>query len=277
MAPICSSTSSPRPATTSRPDRAGWSTPTTIRCRRTRSPSRWADAALGRVWQGPAMTPIERFRELHREGVFVMPNPYDVGTARVLAALGFPALATTSSGFAATLGRLDMTVSRDEMLAHVAVMAAAIDLPLNADSERCFGNDPAGVEDTVDRIGQAGAAGCSIEDWNPDTAAIDPLGVASERVQAAAAGAARHGVVLTARCENHLHGFDDLDDTISRLVAYRDAGADVVYAPGLVDLVQIRRVVEEVGVPVNVLLRSGGPTVGQLGDVGVRRISVGGT
>jgi 2-methylisocitrate lyase-like PEP mutase family enzyme len=223
------------------------------------------------------MTPIERFRELHREGVFVMPNPYDVGSARVLAALGFPALATTSSGFAATLGRLDMTVSRDEMLDHVAVMAAATELPLNADSERCFGDDPAGVEDTVDRIGQAGAAGCSIEDWNPDTGAIDSLDVATERVRAAAAGAARHGVVLTARCENHLHGFDDLDDTIRRLVAYRDAGADVVYAPGLVDLGQIRRVVDEVPVPVNVLLRPSGPTVAQLGDVGVRRISVGGT
>jgi 2-methylisocitrate lyase-like PEP mutase family enzyme len=170
-----------------------------------------------------------------------------------------------------------MTVSRDEMLGHVAAMAAATDLPLNADSERCFGDDPAGVEDTVVRIGQAGAAGCSIEDWNPETAAIDPLEVASERVQAAAAGAARHGVVLTARCENHLHGIDDLDDTIGRLVAYRDAGAEVVYAPGLVDLEQIRRVVEEVGVPVNVLLRPGGPTVGQLGEVGVRRISVGGT
>jgi 2-methylisocitrate lyase-like PEP mutase family enzyme len=223
------------------------------------------------------MTPIERFRQLHTEGVFVMPNPYDAGSARVLAALGFPALATTSSGFAGTLGRLDMTVDRDEMLAHVAVMAAATDLPLNADSERCFGDDPAGVEDTVDRIGQAGAAGCSIEDWNPATAAIDPIDVASERVRAAAAGAARHGVVLTARCENHLHGLDDLDDTIRRLVAYRDAGADVVYAPGLVDLGQIRRIVDDVGVPVNVLLRPGGPTVGELGDVGVRRISVGGT
>jgi 2-methylisocitrate lyase-like PEP mutase family enzyme len=223
------------------------------------------------------MTPIERFRQLHTEGVFVMPNPYDAGSARVLAALGFPALATTSSGFAATLGRLDMTVDRDEMLAHVAVMAAATDLPLNADSERCFGDDPADVEDTVDRIGQAGAAGCSIEDWNPATDAIDPLDVAAERVQAAVAGAARHGLVLTARCENHLHGFDDLDDTIRRLVAYRDAGADVVYAPGLVDLGEIRRIVDEVGVPVNVLLRPGGPTVAQLGDVGVRRISVGGT
>jgi 2-methylisocitrate lyase-like PEP mutase family enzyme len=223
------------------------------------------------------MTPIERFRQLHSEGVFVMPNPYDAGSARVLAALGFPALATTSSGFAGTLGRLDMTVDRDEMLAHVAVMAAATELPLNADSERCFGEDPAGVEDTVDRIGQAGAAGCSIEDWNPDTAAIDPLDVAAQRVAAAAAGAARHGLVLTARCENHLHGYDDLDDTIRRLLAYRDAGAEVVYAPGLVDLGQIRRIVDEVGVPVNVLLRPGGPTVGQLGDVGVRRISVGGT
>ena len=223
------------------------------------------------------MTPIERFRQLHADGVFVMPNPYDAGSARVLAALGFPALATTSSGFAATLGRLDMTVDRDEMLAHVAALARATDLPLNADSERCFGDDAASVEDTVERIGRAGAAGCSIEDWNPETGAIDSIDVATERVHAAAAGAARHGVVLTARCENHLHGFEDLDDTINRLVAYREGGAEVVYAPGLIDLEQIRRIVDEVGVPVNVLLRPGGPTVAQLGDVGVRRISVGGT
>ena len=123
-------------------------------------------------------TIIDRFRTLHAEGIFVMPNPYDLGSARLLAALGFPALASTSSGFAATLGRLDMTVSRDELLAHVGPLAAATDLPLNVDSERCFADDLAGVSESVELLAAAGAAGCSIEDWNPLTASIDPLDVA---------------------------------------------------------------------------------------------------
>jgi 2-methylisocitrate lyase-like PEP mutase family enzyme len=221
-------------------------------------------------------TTIDRFRTLHAEGTFVMPNPYDLGSARLLAALGFSALASTSSGFAATLGRLDMTVSRDELLAHVGPLAAATDLPLNVDSERCFADDLAGVHESVELLAGAGAAGCSIEDWNPLTASIDPLDVATARVGAAAAGAAATGLVLTARCENHLHGIDDLDDTIGRLQAYTAAGADVVYAPGLVDLGQIAAVIEAVSVPVNVLIRPGGPSVAQLGAAGVRRISTGG-
>jgi 2-methylisocitrate lyase-like PEP mutase family enzyme len=221
-------------------------------------------------------TIIDRFRTLHAEGTFVMPNPYDLGSARLLAALGFSALASTSSGFAATLGRLDMTVSRDELLAHVGPLAAATDLPLNVDSERCFADDLAGVHECVELLAAAGAAGCSIEDWNPLTASIDPLDVATARVGAAAAGAAATGLVLTARCENHLHGIDDLDDTIGRLQAYTAAGADVVYAPGLVDLGQIAAVIEAVSVPVNVLIRPGGPSVAQLGAAGVRRISTGG-
>jgi 2-methylisocitrate lyase-like PEP mutase family enzyme len=220
-------------------------------------------------------TKIDRFRSLHADGTFVMPNPYDLGSARLLAALGFSALASTSAGFAATLGRLDMTVTRDELLAHVGPLAAATDLPLNVDSERCFADDPAGVGESVELLSAAGAAGCSIEDWNPISASIDPLDASVERVGAAAAGAARSGLVLTARCENHLHGITDLDDTIARLRAYTAAGADVVYAPGLVDVAQIAAVVEAVSVPVNVLIMPGGPSVAELAAAGVRRISTG--
>ena len=221
-------------------------------------------------------TTIDRFRSLHVEGTFVMPNPYDLGSDRLLAALGFPALASTSAGFAATLGRLDMTVSRSELLSHVGPLAAATDLPLNVDSERCFADDLAGVHESVELLAAAGAAGCSIEDWNPLTASIDPLEVATARVGAAAAGAAATGLVLTSRCENLLHGVDDLDDTITRLRAYTAAGADVVYAPGFVDLGQISTLVDAMSVPVNVLIRPGGPSVAQLGAAGVRRISTGG-
>ncbi|MEP7112380.1 MAG: isocitrate lyase/phosphoenolpyruvate mutase family protein [Ilumatobacteraceae bacterium] len=222
-------------------------------------------------------TSTDRFRALHTDGTFVMPNPHDLGSARLLAALGFPALASTSSGFAATLGRLDMTVSRDELLDHVGSLTTATDLPLNVDSERCYADDLPGVVETVQLLAQAGAAGCSIEDWNPAADAIDPLDVAVARVGAAAAGAADSGLVLTARCENHLHGINDLDDTIARLQAYVAAGAEVVYAPGLVDLGEIAMLVNAVGVPVNMLIVPGGPSVAQLGEAGARRISTGGT
>lgn len=224
----------------------------------------------------PATPPTATFRNLHREGCFVMPNPYDVGSARLLAALGFPALATTSGGFAATLGRADMTIGRDLVVAHVAAVAAATDLPVNADSERCFAEDPAGVAETVGLLAAAGAAGCSIEDWDPARRRIDPIASAVARVAAAATAADAADMVLTARCENHLRGVDDLDDTVRRLVAYRQAGAAVVYAPALADLDAIRTVVESVAAPVNVLLVPGGPSVGELAAVGVRRISIGG-
>ncbi|MEQ1874428.1 MAG: isocitrate lyase/phosphoenolpyruvate mutase family protein [Ilumatobacteraceae bacterium] len=218
-----------------------------------------------------------RFRELHASGTFVMPNPYDIGSARLLATLGFEALATTSAGHAGTLGRLDMQISRDELLQHVAEMTACVDVPFNVDSERCFSEDLAGVADTVTALADAGAAGCSIEDWNPAKQCIDEFDVAVARVRAAADAASAHNVLLTGRCENHLHGINDLDDTIRRLCAYRDAGAAAVYAPGLTDLGQIERVVTTVAVPVNVLLMPGGPTVAQLANIGVRRISVGST
>lgn len=218
-----------------------------------------------------------RFADLHdRSDVFVMPNPWDVGSARILASMGFEALATTSSGHAASLGRRDQQVTRDELLAHVAALTRATALPLNVDAERCFADDTQGVVETIRLVADAGAAGCSIEDYDPATGAVDPVEVAAERVAAAAAEARRHGMVLTGRAENHLHGVDDLDDTVARLCAYRDAGADVVYAPGLVSREDIARVVMEVGRPVNVLAVRGGPSVAELRSLGVRRISVGG-
>ena len=221
-------------------------------------------------------TSTQRFRDLHTAGCFVMPNPFDIGSARILEAIGFGALATTSAGFAATLGRQDMTLTRDELVAHVAALAAATTVPLNVDSERCFAENEHGIAETVHLLADAAAAGFSIEDWNPATDRIDDAGVATARVHAAAVAAAERGLVLTARCENHLHGVDDLDDTIVRLRAYLAAGAEVVYAPLLATAAQIEPVVA-LGAPVNVLLLPGGPTVQELAAMGVRRISVGST
>jgi 2-methylisocitrate lyase-like PEP mutase family enzyme len=215
------------------------------------------------------------FKELHeRERLFVMPNPWDNGSARLLASLGFEALATTSAGFAWSIGKVDTTVTRDELVVHVRALAAATPLPLNVDSERCFPDEPGGVAETVARLAEAGAAGFSIEDYDPARDAIDDVEVAAERVREAAQ--AKGELVLTGRAENHLHGVDDLDDTIARLEAYRDAGADVAYAPGLANLEQIAAVVEAVGVPVNVLALPHGPSVAELASVGVRRVSTGG-
>ena len=226
----------------------------------------------------PAETRRARFAELHaRDQVFVMPNPWDVGSARILAAIGFEALATTSAGLAWVLGKLDTQVTRGELVDHVAEIAPATDLPLNVDSERCYPDEPGGVAETVHLLGEAGAAGCSIEDWNPATGRIDDVGLAVERVAEAAEAARAYDppLVLTGRAENHLHGVDDLDDTIARLVAYRDAGADCVYAPWLSTAEQIAAVVDAVGVPVNVLATPAVPPLPELADLGVRRISTG--
>jgi 2-methylisocitrate lyase-like PEP mutase family enzyme len=221
-----------------------------------------------------------RFMELHH-GVhpLLMPNPWDRGSAKLLASLGFEALATTSSGAAATLGELDGTLTREQTLANAAAIVEAAGVPVSADLENCFATDAAGVAETVKLALEAGLAGCSIEDYSGDERApIYELAGASERVAAAAEAA--HGgserLVLTARAENHVRGRDDLDDTIARLQAYEAAGADVLYAPGLTDIEQIRRVVEAVGLPVNVLARAGGPSVAELASAGVRRVSVGG-
>jgi 2-methylisocitrate lyase-like PEP mutase family enzyme len=218
----------------------------------------------------------ERFRAMHGEGLFVIPNAWDIGSARLLASIGFEAIATTSSGHAASLGRADQEVSRDELLDHVRALVAAIDLPISVDAERCFADDPTGVARTAELIAAAGAAGCSIEDFDPATRSIDAIDVATERVAAASEAAKKHGMVLTARAENHLYGIEDLADTIERLLAYRAAGADVLYAPALVDHGQIERLVDAVDAPVNVLAMRAGPSVPELAVLGVRRVSTGG-
>jgi 2-methylisocitrate lyase-like PEP mutase family enzyme len=204
-----------------------------------------------------------------------MPNAWDVGSARVLVSLGFAAIATTSAGHAASLGRMDQQVTFDELLEHVRLLVTAVDLPVSVDAERCFADDAKGVAENVERIAETGAAGLSIEDYDPDTG-IDPVEVAAERVAAAAEVARSAGMTLTARAENHFYGIDEIDDTIARLTAYRDAGAAVVYAPWLVDLGGIRRVVDETGAPVNVLARPDTPPIPQLREAGVRRVSTGG-
>lgn len=224
-------------------------------------------------------TQAQRFLDLHHgDTPLLIPNPWDAGSARLLVSLGFQALATTSSGHAATLGRLDGSVSREEALAHAAAIVAAVDVPVSADLERGFADDPAGVADTVRQASATGLAGCSIEDSTGR--ADDPIydrALAVERVAAAVEAAhAGAGLVLTARAENLLHGRSDLPDTIARLQAYEAAGADVLFAPGLSSIDDIRAVVGSVGAPLNVLARPGGPTVVELGEAGVARISVGG-
>jgi 2-methylisocitrate lyase-like PEP mutase family enzyme len=206
-----------------------------------------------------------------------MPNPWDVGSARLLAFLGFDALATTSAGFAWSLGKLDRQVSRDELIAHVTQLSAATELPLNVDSERCYPNDPGGIPKTVALLAEAGAAGFSIEDYDPGTGQIDEVALAAEKV-AVAAEANRSlptPLVLTGRAENHIRGVEDLDDTIKRLTAYRDAGADAVYAPGLSTIAQLAEVVDALRCPVNVLALPGAPPIAELATAGVRRVSTG--
>jgi 2-methylisocitrate lyase-like PEP mutase family enzyme len=221
-----------------------------------------------------------RFLALHRRDgqPLLLPNPWDVGTAKILASLGFEALATTSSGHAATAGGVDGSVTREQAIAHAATIVAATDLPVSADLENCFADDPDGVAETVRMALGAGLAGCSVEDYTrrPDEP-IYELAAAVERV-AAAAEAAHSGpvhLVLTARAENHLHRRGDLTDTIARLRAYEQAGADVLYAPGVSDAEDIRRILERVQAPLNVLVFPGVPPISELARLGVGRVSVG--
>jgi 2-methylisocitrate lyase-like PEP mutase family enzyme len=222
----------------------------------------------------------ERFRALHEgERPLLMPNPWDAGSAKLLEAAGFEALATTRSGFAATLARLDGRVSRDEAIAHAGQIVDAVGVPVSADLENCFGDDPSDVAETVRLAIEVGLAGCSVEDFSgPASDTIYDAGLAAERVAAAAEAAhsGERGLVLTARAENHVHGRDDLADTIARLQSFQEAGADVLFAPGLRELDQIREVVASVDLPVNVLVLPGMPSVSELGEAGVSRISVGG-
>lgn len=224
-------------------------------------------------------TGAEGFMALHRQQhPLVMANAWDAGSAKLLASLGFRALASTSSGYAATLGRSDYAVSRQEAIAHVGALVAASALPVSADLEDGFAEDAAGVADTVRLALEVGAAGCSVEDWSAADGRLYGIEVATERV-AAAAEAAHAGpvrLVLTARAENHLRGNPDLRDTIARLQAYQQAGADVLYAPGLDSARDIGQLVSSVELPVNVLARAGVPSVAELAALGVKRVSVGG-
>jgi 2-methylisocitrate lyase-like PEP mutase family enzyme len=221
------------------------------------------------------------FRRLHEgPGAFVMPNPWDIGTARILAGLGYEAIATTSAGLAYSLGRADgeSAVTREEALEHGAVIAGATDLPVNGDLENGFGDDPGSVAETIRGAAASGLVGCSIEDSTATSAGpIYALSQAVERIAAAveAAAALPFAFTLTARAENYLHGRSDLDDTIERLQAFDKAGADVLYAPGLRDIEDIRTVCAAVSKPVNVLALAGAPSVELLSAAGVRRVSLG--
>jgi 2-methylisocitrate lyase-like PEP mutase family enzyme len=223
----------------------------------------------------------ERFQALHRRpGAFVIPNPWDAGSARMLASLGFEALATSSGALAVTLGLRDGALSRERSLAHANQVAAATDLPVTADLENGYGDTPEAVAETVRLSAQAGVVGGSIEDASGDgRRRIYELSHAVERVEAAVAAARALPVpfVLTARAENFLRGHPDLDDTIRRLQAFEAAGADVLYAPNLPDLASIRLVCSAVTKPVNVIVGTPGLCfpVAALAEAGVRRISVG--
>jgi 2-methylisocitrate lyase-like PEP mutase family enzyme len=224
------------------------------------------------------------FRALHaRPGAFIIPNPWDAGTAKLLASLGFEALATTSLGLANTLGRVDGTgaVSPTEVIDNCFAIAEATDLPVNADLENCYAHQPRAAAEMIRLAAEAGVVGGSIEDASGDpNNPIYDFQLAVERVHAAVemARSLPFPFMLTARAENLLHGRIDLDDTIRRLQAFEKAGADVLYAPGLRDLATIRRVVASVGKPVNVLMGTADPsiTLAQLAEAGAKRISVGG-
>jgi 2-methylisocitrate lyase-like PEP mutase family enzyme len=221
-------------------------------------------------------TKAEAFRALHTGEPFVIPNPWDAGSARMFEALGFKALATTSSGFAFTLGRLDGSVTLDEVVAHAAALDAATELPVSVDLENGYGAAPEDAARAIARVAEAGAVGGSIEDWDPSGHLYESEDAVA-RVAAAveAARALDFPFTLTARAENHIRDNPDLDDTIARLTAFADAGADVLYAPGLRTADEIRTVCEAVALPVNVLALPG-LTLGEIFEAGAQRVSVGG-
>jgi 2-methylisocitrate lyase-like PEP mutase family enzyme len=220
---------------------------------------------------------VERFRALHQgPGAFILANVWDVGSARVLAGMGFEALATSSGAFASTLGRRDGEISRDEAIGHARAVAEAVDIPVSADLENGFGHAPADAAETVRLAAGAGLAGGSIEDWaGAAEARLYDIGAATDRI-AAAVEAARGDFVLTARAENFLRGNPDLDDTIARLKAYEDAGADVLMAPGLPDLAAVKAVCDALDKPLNFMVGMPGKSFAKadLEKAGVKRISL---
>lgn len=211
----------------------------------------------------------------HSEHPLLIPNPWDIGSAKILAAEGFKALATTSSGCAAAVGRLDGSVTRDEALAHAKAIAEATDLPVNLDFENGFADTPHEVAANIRLVVETGVAGCSVEDFTGRPGELYELGLARERI-AAAKEAAGDALVLTARAEGFLNQQEDLATVIARLQAYQEVGADVLYAPGFTDIDDIEVLVASVDRPVNVLARPTAPTIAELADVGVARVSVGG-
>ena len=220
----------------------------------------------------------ENFRALHASGVFIIPNPWDAGSARVLEALGFKALATTSSGLAFTLGREDGGATLDEVFEHVRLLDRSTSLPVSVDLENGYGPEPEAAAAAITRAAEAGAVGGSIEDYGPEIKAIYCLDHAVARVAAAVEAVKRLSFpfMLTARAENHIRGNPNLEDTIARLQAYEQAGADVLYAPGLKSSDEIRTVCEAISKPLNVLARPH-LTTSEIAEAGGRRISVGGT
>jgi 2-methylisocitrate lyase-like PEP mutase family enzyme len=223
----------------------------------------------------------DNFRRLHTQPhAFVIPNPWDIGTARVLEKMGFKALATTSMGYAFSIGQRDNTLSRQQAMAHIAAVASATDLPVSADLENGFGDEPQSAAETIQLAARAGVVGGSIEDatGKPDDP-IYAVELATERIRAAveAARSLPFDFVLTARAENYLHGRLDLKDTIRRLQSYQEAGADVLYAPGLTSREDIASVTASVDRPVNVVMGLQGVQLSleDLSALGVKRISVG--
>lgn len=221
---------------------------------------------------------VARFRAMHASGIFVIANAWDAGSARVLAGLGFPALATSSGAMANTLGRLDGGVTREDAIEHGRALADAVDIPVSADLENGFGDLPEDAAETIRRASETGLAGGSIEDYSGGSKSVYDLDHAVARVRAAvdAARAAPGGFVLTARAENFIRGRPDLDDTIRRLQAYERAGADVLFAPGLPDLAAVKAVCAAVGRPVNFMVGIPGKSwsVAELEAAGVRRVSL---
>jgi len=221
-----------------------------------------------------------QFRKLHDSGCFVLPNPWDVGSALLLQGMGFKALASTSSGFAWTTGRRDNSVTCDDVVAHLKTLCDAIDVPINADFEAGFAHDPKGVAANVARGVATGVAGLSIEDSTGDPSApLYEVKLAVERMRAARKAIDENGgdVLLVGRCEGFLVGQPNLDATIARLIAYAEAGADCLYAPGIRTKKEIATVVKALAPkPVNVLIAQPGLTVPEIADLGVRRISIGG-
>ena len=242
------------------------------------SQDRWMhllSSAVQSPQQGRQRVMAAEFEALHHSGFFALPNPWDSMSAKAMEAAGAKAVATSSAALATTLDKDDYGLNRNELIGHVETLTSRLDIPVHVDGEQLFGNEAGGITETVRLLSHAGAAGVSIEDYNPATGAILELDEAVSAVAEAAVACEEHHLFLTARAENHLHGRDSIGDTIERLQAYADAGAQCVYAPGLTNVDDIERVVIEVGVPVNVLAVPGAPDFEMLELIGVRRASAG--